>query len=263
MSHGWTWKIPLLNRFGSGYVYSSKFVSQDQATDEFLSLWGLNPNDVKLNQIKFRTGRNRRAWVKNCVSIGLSSCFLEPLESTGIYFIYAAIYQLVKHFPDRGFNQQVIDQFNEEIIWMYDDCRDFVQAHYINSLRRDTPFWEANKHDLKMSDSMEKKLNLYKAGLTPAAPLSNVTAYYDNFETEFRNFWPNSSYYCVFSGMGLMPEMPLAKLRYSPSSLAKAQTLFDDLRKQSETLLETLPSCHEYLKILHRKDGSPPRLLSP
>jgi hypothetical protein len=84
MKHGWTWKIPMLGRFGSGYVYASDFVSEDEATDEFCKLWSLDPNKAKLNKIRFRTGRNRRAWVKNCVSIGLATCFLEPLEATGI-----------------------------------------------------------------------------------------------------------------------------------------------------------------------------------
>src|SRR6185295_3905 len=86
MKSGWTWKIPMLGRFGTGYVFSSKFTARDEATDEFVKLRSLDPNKVRLNQISFRTGRNRRAWVKNCVSIGLSSCFVEPLESTGIYF---------------------------------------------------------------------------------------------------------------------------------------------------------------------------------
>src|SRR6185369_4783554 len=98
------------------------------------------------NQISFRTGRNRNAWVKNCVSIGLASCFLEPLESTGIYFIYAGLYQLVKHFPDKAFNPTLIEQFNREIAYMYDDCRDFIQVHYLTTARDDTPFWRANKH---------------------------------------------------------------------------------------------------------------------
>src|SRR5215216_653029 len=139
MSCGWTWKIPMLTRFGTGYVFSSKFISRDKATEEFLKLWGLS-DSVKLNQISFRVGRNRRTWVKNCVSIGLSSCFLEPLESSGIYFITAAIYQLVRHFPDRNFEQILIDRFNKKIVTMFDETRDFIQAHFYLSPRVDTPF---------------------------------------------------------------------------------------------------------------------------
>jgi tryptophan halogenase len=148
MDAGWTWKIPMLSRFGSGYVYSSKFATVDRAARDFCALWGLNENKTDLNKIRFRTGRNRRAWVSNCVSIGLSSCFLEPLESTGIYFITASIYQLAKHFPTKEFDQNLIDSYNREIEFMFDDCRDFIQAHYLTSTRDDSPFWLANKHEL-------------------------------------------------------------------------------------------------------------------
>ena len=95
--------------------------------------------------MRFRVGRNRRAWVKNVVSIGLASCFLEPLESTGIYFITAAVYQLAKHFPDRDFAPALIDSFNGEIEAMFDDTRDFIQAHFYYAPRNDTPFWRAQK----------------------------------------------------------------------------------------------------------------------
>lgn len=254
MKAGWTWKIPMLGRFGSGYVYASDFVSQDEATSDFLKLWNLNPNNVKLNQIRFRTGRNRRAWVSNCVSIGLSSCFLEPLESTGIYFIYAAIYQLVKHFPDKGFNQTTIDRFNEEIETMFDDCRDFVQAHYFTTSRDDTDFWLANKNDLYLSDSMKHTLATYKAGLPVNMPVTDETSYYTSFEAEFRNFWQNGSFYCVFAGMECLPENVMAKLRYRPEKVEQAKALFTSLKHRGTELKAELPSCLDYLRHLHGKD---------
>lgn len=256
MKHGWTWKIPMPGRFGSGYVFSSRFASRDEATREFLDLWGLDERTVSLNQISFRTGRNRNAWVKNCVSIGLASCFLEPLESTGIYFIYASLYQLVKHFPDRTFSTGLIEQFNREIAWMYDDCRDFIQVHYLTTAREDTPFWRANKHDLKLSDSVQEKLALYKTGLPVAAPLADAGAYYNSFEIEFRNFWTNSSYYCILSGMGWMPDAPLPSLRYDPARLAAAEEVFRRTRQQSESLLATLPTNYEFLTTLHGTEYS-------
>jgi hypothetical protein len=253
MQHGWTWKIPMLGRFGSGYVYAGDFVSQDQATDEFLKLWDLDPNKVKLNHIRFRTGRNRRAWVKNCVSIGLASCFLEPLESTGIYFIYAAIYQLSKHFPDKSFNQTLIDRFNQEIETMFDDCRDFVQAHYFTTTRDDTPFWLANKNDLYLSDNIKHKLATYKSGLPVNMPITDEGNYYANFEAEFRNFWTNSSYYCIFAGMGVIPDAPMPQIRYRPQAIARADQMFAALRAHAAELKAKLPTCHDYLCYLHSK----------
>jgi tryptophan halogenase len=257
MKHGWTWKIPMKGRFGSGYVFSSKFTTREQATREFQELWGLSESHP-LNQIKFRTGRNRRSWVKNCVGIGLSSCFLEPLESSGIYFIYAAIYQLVKHFPDRSFDPRLADRFNEAIAHMFDDSRDFVQCHYFLSKRDDTEFWRANQHDLKKSDTILEKIETYKAGLPVSAIVSDagVAHYYNNFDYEFRNYWPNSSYYCILTGMGVLPDRVCPLIEHQSRAIDKAEEIFADIRQRADLLLDSLPSMHEYLNVLHEHEPS-------
>lgn len=251
MSSGWTWKIPMLSRFGSGYVYSSKFADKAEATDEFCQLWQLDP-ETRFNHIRFRVGRNRRAWVKNCVSIGLASCFLEPLESSGIYFIYAAIYQLAKHFPDLRFDQILVDRFNWEIETMFDDTRDFIQAHFYLSPRVDTPFWAANK-ELELSDGIREKIAMYKAGIPVNPPSTDEGTYYGNFEAEFRNFWTNGSYYCILTGMGVMPDHALPVLTYKPESIRAAQQLFDQVKHRQRELLESLPTNYDYLRQLHGK----------
>jgi tryptophan halogenase len=253
--HGWIWKTPMLSRFGTGYVYSSRFCSQDEAVREFSQHWGLDPEKTPFNRIRFRVGRNRRSWVKNCVSIGLSSCFLEPLESSGIYFITAAIYQLAKHFPEKNIDPVLVDRFNREIESMFDDSRDFIQAHFLTSSRDDSPFWLANKHDLKLSDNIQDKLETWKAGLVVNMPVATEEAYYGNFENEFRNFWTNSSYYCILAGMGWMPERPLPTLRYRPSSVARAEAAFQNMKLRQELLLKQLPTHYEFLRRLHRQDG--------
>lgn len=257
MKYGWTWKIPMRGRFGSGYVFSSRFTTREQATQEFRDLWGL-PESQPLNQIKFRAGRNRRSWVKNCVGIGLSSCFLEPLESSGIYFIYAAIYQFAKHFPDRSFDPRLVDRFNSAIAQMFDNSRDFVQCHYFLTKRDDTEFWRVNQHELKKSDSILEILETYKAGLPVSTVVSDagVAHYYDNFDYEFRNFWPNSSYYCILTGMGVLPERICPLLEHRPSAIEKAETLFADLKRRADHLLTTLPSTYEYLSMLHGPLGT-------
>jgi len=251
MKSGWTWKIPMLGRFGTGYVYSSKFATQDEATQDFCRLWNLDPSETRLNQIRFRVGRNRRAWVKNCVGIGLSSCFVEPLESTGIYFIYAALYQLVKHFPDKGFDQILLDRFNREIETMFDDTRDFIQAHFYFSPRVDTPFWQENKR-LHLADQITEKVAMYRAGMAINLPATDDDhAYYHNFEEEFRNFWSNSNYYCIFAGLGLLPDHPLPALAHRPESVQGAEAIFDLVGQRQQELLDTLPTNYEYLRQLH------------
>ncbi|MEO3810558.1 tryptophan halogenase family protein [Sphaerisporangium sp. B11E5] len=250
MSSGWTWKIPMLGRFGTGYVYSGDFCSQDEATEEFCRLWDLDPSKQQLNHIRFRVGRNRRAWVKNCVSIGLASCFLEPLESTGIYFIYAAIHFLVKNFPDRAFDETLVNRFNNEIEVMFDDTRDFIQAHFYFSPRVDTAFWQANK-ELHLPDAMRDKMARYRAGLPINPPVVSEGDYYGNFEAEFRNFWTNGSYYCIFSGLDCHPDHPLPLIAHQPESVKQAELLFEEIKRQQDTLVASLPTCKDQLRKLH------------
>jgi tryptophan halogenase len=252
MKSGWTWKIPLLSRFGSGYVYSSRFASESEATADFCRLWNLDPETTPLNKIRFRVGRNRRAWVNNCVSIGLASCFLEPLESTGIYFIYAAIYQLAKHFPDRRFDPVLIRLFNHQIETTFDDTRDFIQAHFYYSPRTDTPFWAANK-ELTLTDSILEKVAMYRSGIPVNPPLTDERGYYGNFEAEFNNFWTNGSYYCILTGMGVLPDRPLPALTYKPEAQQAAEALFDSVRLKQRELVETLPSNYDFLRRLHQR----------
>jgi tryptophan halogenase len=253
MSSGWTWKIPMLGRFGTGYVYSSRFTTQDEATREFCDMWGLDPSEQPLNQVRFRVGRNRRAWVRNVASIGLASCFLEPLESSGIYFITAAIYQLAKHFPDKNFDPILTDRFNREIEIMFDDTRDFIQAHFCLSPRSDTPFWQANK-ELELADDIKEKIAMYRAGMAVNMPVTDEATYYDNFDAEFRNFWTNSSYYCIFAGLDYLPEHALPALTYREHAETRAEHIFDRVKTRQRELLDTLPTTYEYLRRLHNRE---------
>jgi tryptophan 6-halogenase len=250
MSSGWAWKIPMLGRFGTGYVFSSRFQSRDDATLEFCRMWGLDPETQPLNQIKFRVGRNRRTWVKNVVSIGLASCFLEPLESTGIYFVYAALYQLVKHFPDKRFDPILLDRFNAEIETMFDDSRDFLQAHFSFAPRDDTEFWRACK-ELELAPDITEKIAMYRAGLAVNMPLTDESTYYGNFDAEFRNFWNNSNYYCIFAGLDVLPDHALPSLAARPDLVERAEPVFADIKRKQRELARTLPTNYEYLRQLH------------
>jgi 2-polyprenyl-6-methoxyphenol hydroxylase-like FAD-dependent oxidoreductase len=250
MSAGWTWKIPMLGRFGTGYVYSADHTTRDEATEEFCRMWGLDPAQQPLNHIRFRVGRNRRAWVRNVVSLGLASCFVEPLESTGLYFTYAAVYQLVKHFPSRAFEGVLADRFNQEIETMFDSTRDFIQGHFALSPRTDTEFWRANKQ-LHLDRDFTDKIAAYRAGLAVNMPLADTGSYYTNFEVEFRNFWTNSNYYCVFAGLGLLPDHALPYLAHMRESRPRADRAFAEVARRQRELTATLPTAHEYLRRLH------------
>jgi tryptophan halogenase len=259
MDAGWTWKIPMLTRFGSGYVYSSRFATVDQAVRDYCKLWNLQESEMHFNQIRFRTGRNARAWVKNCVSIGLSGCFIEPLESTGIYFITASIYQLAKHFPAAGCDPKLIAAFNREVEYMFDDSRDFLQAHYFTTTRDDSPFWRACKNELTLSDDMKEKIERYKAGLPINPPLTSEADYYGSFDVEFRNFWTNGSYYAIFGGMGFLPDSKYPPLRYRPRDVAAAEETFGKVKRAQRDLVARLPTNYAFLSKLHASESSASR----
>jgi tryptophan halogenase len=134
---------------------------------------------------------------------------------------------------------------------MFDDTRDFLQAHYYFSPRVDTPFWRANK-ELKLADSIRDKVETYCAGLVVNPPITDEGGYYGNFEAEFRNFWTNGSYYCIFAGLGLLPRTKLPVLNYKPESTAAAEQLFGEVKRKQQEQVDTLPSHYDLLRHLHR-----------
>lgn len=137
---GWQWRIPLQHRLGNGYVYSDKFLAPEQAEDDLLeSLEGEPLASPK--HLKFTTGHRKKFWDKNCVALGLSAGFMEPLESTSIHLVQAGLGRLMALFPDMNFAQSNIDHFNRKTLEEYIQVRDFLILHYKVTNREDTPFW--------------------------------------------------------------------------------------------------------------------------
>ena len=137
---GWTWRIPLQHRTGNGHVYCDGYTSDDE--DARVLLEGLDGEALgEPRQLRFTTGRRRKSWVKNCVAIGLSSGFLEPLESTSINFIENAVGWLLQYFPDRACRPELADEFNRLVAQRYEYVRDFIVLHYKLTDRTDSEFW--------------------------------------------------------------------------------------------------------------------------
>jgi len=160
MDAGWRWRIPLQHRTGNGYVHSSAFIDEQDAMDALVSaVEGDRLAEPRI--LRFKAGRLERSWVKNCVAIGLSGGFLEPLESTSIYLIQAAITALVELFPEKEIAPSDRDEFNRIVDLEYDRVRDFLILHYHATERSDTPFWDYVR-TMEIPDSLSEKLDLFR-----------------------------------------------------------------------------------------------------
>jgi len=226
---GWRWRIPLQHRTGNGLVYSSKFMSDEQAIDTLRQ----NLDAPALAQpriIPFRTGRRRKQWSKNVISIGLSSGFLEPLESTSIHLIQTAAIRLLKFFPHNGIKSAEVSEFNHQSKIEFENIRDFIILHYKLSSRDDSPFW---RHCQRMDipESLQRKISLFKES-------GKVFREQDDLFTEIA--WQQ-----VMIGQGLIPE------DYHPMADTLSQEQIDELMASLKTIIgktvSNLPSHQDFL----------------
>lgn len=163
-SAGWQWQIPLQNRIGNGLVYSSKFLSDDEAL-HILSNNVLGDMITEPKLLKYKTGHREKFWHKNCVAIGLSSGFLEPLESTSIHLILTSIFRLIDLFPFDGMHNDL--KFNQESLYEIKDIRDFIILHYKQTNRSDSEFWNMYRN-MNIPESLASRISYFKEhGIIP------------------------------------------------------------------------------------------------
>jgi tryptophan halogenase len=197
---GWQWRIPLQHRQGNGIVYCSRYLDKDAALERLL---GSVEGQVltQPNVIRYTTGARRKQWHRNCVAIGLSGGFMEPLESTSIHLIQRAVLRLIRMLPGGPVSERDIAEFNDQQLTDMDQIRDFLILHYKVTERRDSPFWR-HCAALPMPDSLEQKIELFR---------ETGRVFRKNEELFVENSWVQ-----VMMGQGIMPQSyhPIAtKLR--------------------------------------------------
>ncbi|MFZ1742316.1 MAG: tryptophan halogenase family protein [Pontixanthobacter sp.] len=167
LSAGWAWDIPLQGRRGTGYVYSSAFISDDQAEEELRAYEGEHAADLPAKRLQFRVGRCEQPWIGNCIAIGLSSGFIEPLESSALYTVEASIAALLEHvdFGDlANFSRTAVmrDAYNAHIGRLYDEILEFVNLHYCLTRRTDTAFWREVQKPERIVPALAKRLAVWR-----------------------------------------------------------------------------------------------------
>ncbi|MGS2590177.1 tryptophan halogenase family protein [Streptomyces hebeiensis] len=233
MNAGWMWTIPLFRRDGNGYVYSDRFISPEDAERELRDTVAPGRDDLEANHIRMRIGRHTHSWVNNCVAIGLSSAFVEPLESTGIFFIQHAVEQLVKHFPDETFDERQTAAYNTRIGNAVDGVKEFLALHYRAARRDDTPYWKEAKVRA-VPDGLAARMELAGSRLLDE---ETIYPHYHGFESY--------SWNAMSVGLGLRPRRPHPALKHIDPTRALAE--FARIEAEAKAMVAALPSCHEYL----------------
>ena len=189
-SAGWQWRIPLQSRVGNGLVFCSEHQSQEEAQSELLNnLEGQALTDPRL--IRYVTGRRKKIWDKNVVAVGLSSGFLEPLESTSIHLIQIGAMRLIQLFPFGGNFEALSARYNAQSRDDFEHVRDFIILHYKLTHRDDTPFWRTCR-DMDIPDSLAERIALFQGS----------GSIYPSSEELFRV----ASWLFVMVGQGVMPQ---------------------------------------------------------
>jgi 2-polyprenyl-6-methoxyphenol hydroxylase-like FAD-dependent oxidoreductase len=221
LRHGWAWKIPLTSRYGNGYVYSSQFCSANDAELELRAHLGLLESDAAARHLKMKIGRVTQHWNKNCLAIGLSQGFIEPLEATALLFIQQTAASFVEFLDLGDLGPEAHERFNQRVNDHFEGTRDYIVTHYKTNTRHDTDYWRENAANLRVSDALKQLYSLWMSGKSIAPGVR---------QQAIGRGYPIFSWYSIMAGMGIFPDAhdlrppTLAEARYN---MAEIDNLLD------------------------------------
>lgn len=237
VSSGWMWDIALAHQRGIGYVYSSRFQSDEDALKEMTSRAGGSPNQHENARfLTMNVGRQQNSWQKNVVAIGLSAGFVEPLESSGLHLVQIGIERLIECLTPDSIQPSLRTNYNDSMGMIFDEVRDFIVLHYLLN-QRPEPFWQAARN-VQVESQLQHRLKLY-----------DNTALLPNLRPEA---FPDASYYHLLAGCGRLPQgVPLFAANADLHSLEMAKQA---IVQQNKNMLRRMPLHEEGLKQIHSQD---------
>ncbi|PKG86244.1 tryptophan halogenase [Colwellia sp. 75C3] len=198
LKNGWAWDIPLTNRTGNGYVYSSDFCSSEEAEIELREKLNLLDSDVEARHLKMKVGRVEQHWAKNCLAVGLSQGFIEPLEATALHLVQETIEHFISAWDKGNFTNTHAAAFNKNINQRFDGIRDYIVCHYKLNSRTDSEYWQQNARNTKTSGSLAEIINVW-------LNREDLAQYWEQ-STQAKSY-SVVSWHCILSGYGIFPEL--------------------------------------------------------
>lgn len=227
---GWIWDIGLQHRRGVGHVYSSKYISDEQAKAQLIDYLGeQDTSELTFRKIKLNHGYHKKFWHKNSVAIGMSAGFVEPLEASAIFLFDAAATMLATQFPRKRAQMAYVEQkFNQHFTMRMQRTVEFIKLHYCISGRRDSQYWIDNCDPSSIPENLQQRLDFWQ---------SQPPTKYD-----FDNAWEPfnlDSYLYILYGMGFETDLTVVSSKYTEK--ARADKLFEDINRASEILIDKMP----------------------
>jgi hypothetical protein len=207
LSNGWCWSIPLRHRVGNGYVYARNFQSPDAAEAELRRTLGVG-DDVPARHLSFRVGQVARHWERNCLAVGLSQGFVEPLEATALHLVLGTVEQFIRHYAEGDFTDRHRAAFNADITGRIEGVRDYIVAHYKLNTRTDTEYWRANAANMALPEPLLHILDRWFRRGDVAEELARQGQ---------RSHFGTLSWHCLLAGYGAFPpvtEAPRADMDF-------------------------------------------------